>query len=148
MSNLIDPQLVTIQQLTNIFNNAYIKAEHHDDKTIRVYINNRRIFVAIPSPSEKKIEISSYTSILPREEMVGHESFICEHINKMNAGSFSKFFFQYINDTGFLCIERMYPYSFGLNPAQLVEDCNTLNIAMKDAVDYLAEVLREKGIIE
>lgn len=146
MTNLIDPKFVTIQQLVNIFNNAYIKVENIEDDSISININDRVIEVQLLT---SKIQILSHVGVGSREELAQHEGFIYEHINHLNNRSLSKFIFIYNkNNHGVMIIERCHPYTFGLNPAQLVEDCNIMQNSMKDAINYTVGIFKEKGIFQ
>ena len=147
MNNLLDPKIITTQQLANIFNNAYMKIDDIENDVIYLNIDSYIIWVSL-KPSEERIYLACYSHILPDDQLTPHEDFIHKHINLLNNTLFAKFTFFYHNQKGVLGSEFLYHYKFGLNPAQLVDICYFLQRNAKEALKITSNSLQEQGLLK
>ncbi len=150
MGNLIDPQFVTVQQLVNIFNNAYIKVIDVKENVLTIIIDKSEFFVLL-TPSECRIQIIDYFSIGSRTKLKEHEHSLFEFINTLNRKYIGKYYLSYHENSEkeefvFFQTDHESSYTFGLNPAQLIADCHSLKQNIKDIGKQFVDMLYEKGI--
>ncbi|UOO75996.1 hypothetical protein LVJ85_08035 [Neisseria sp. Dent CA1/247] len=146
MTNLITPQLVTPQQLANIFQSAYIKVHETTEKSISILIANDLLDIFI-NTDENRLEILFIKRVAEQEKLIEHEHLICKTLSQLNAEKIFKCSFRHNNkNIAFFVVDYIYFYTFGLNAAQLVNDCNILQRVGTECTEKMANILHENGV--
>ena len=148
MNNLIEPELVSLQQLANIFKNAFVKVLKQSEDRIVLSMDDEKVLIEI-TPEQNRCSMFIMTSVLPKHELSSIEEEINALIRESNRDLISnRFSFEY-NDVnmGVLVSDRDIFYSFGLNPPQLIDDIRRFIKIYKSVRDKLVLLIQSKGLI-
>lgn len=155
MYELIDPEFITSQKITNIFRNAYIdikETENFPDSnkfewSIVLSPNANTVIVTL-NTEKQRFGIWAGTSLGEYNEFKTNELFILNLINKMNEDFLFRCHIDSSEDLDkYIFFANIgYSYDKGFNPAQFIEECRFFNRAWPLLLEHLATKFKEEGI--
>ena len=121
MYELIDPEFVTSQKITNIFKNAYIdikEAQYLSDSDSyywMIELNSEGVLIGL-DPKEKQFDIGENTALCTYNEFENNERFILNLINEMN---------KRFNIRSYIRLDKSRVYAF-FQPGQCIDMAKVL----------------------
>lgn len=154
MYELIDPEFVTSQKITNIFKNAYIdikETQHNSDSDFyfwTIELNSEDMFIGL-DPEEKQFTIANNTNLGNYHEFENNEHFILNLINEMNETFNIRSYIRFDKeqDKYAFAARAVYRYGKGFNPADFIDECRYFTGAYRYMLfDYLVPKFKQEGI--
>mgnify|MGYP000902968591 CR=1 FL=1 len=154
MYEIIEPEIVTVQKITNIFRNAYIdikEAQHLSDSGSyfwRIELNSEDMFIGL-NPEEKQFNMAKNITLGDYNEFENNERFILNLINEMNETFNIRSYIRLDKeqDKYVLSARVVYRYGKGFNPAHFIDECRFFTSAYNYMLyDYLVPKFKQEGI--
>ncbi|EGY60624.1 MULTISPECIES: hypothetical protein [unclassified Neisseria] len=155
MYELIDPEFVTSQKITNIFKNAYIdikEAQYLSDSDSyywMIELNSEGVLIGL-DPKEKQFDIGENTALCTYNEFENNERFILNLINEMNKRFNIRSYIRLDKEQS-ICVfsaRAVYRYGKGFNPADFIDECRFFAGAYRHMLsNYLVPKFKQEGIL-
>lgn len=151
MYEIIEPEFVTGQKITNIFKNAYIdikETQHSSDSDSyfwMIELNSEDVYIGL-DPEEKQFTIAKNTTLGNYNEFENNERFILNLINEMNETFNIRSYIRFDKeqDKYVFAVRAVYRYGRGFNPADFIDECRYFTGAYRYMLfDYLVPKFKE-----